>query len=385
MSLFNIKGESLQLIPAKVKQTYYKDDKPENTFYVSALILDGYSSQREVFARPLFSNMRQPPLEGETVLLLSTIGSYASGISSNEELYYLGIINLQGSVHHNSIPNINEVETRNDGGGDAQSYQTTGAGSTRKQQQAKIDSKFPESRNVKAIQPYVGDVLIEGRFGNSIRLTSTLKSTNVYTKNANWQKGDGTEGDPMLILRVNKPTQNTNKVNDFITEDFTKDDSIITLQSTQALNFTPGSSVTDSIKNQSLDSWDKGQKFGGKQILISSGRVVFNSTQNEIIAFAKKGIGLSSADAISLDAQKNIEMSATKILLGKNADEPLIMGNKMKDWMEQLIDAIGKLTAITAVGPSSPLDQSPLWPKIVALKNQFQNNLSQISFTKQSK
>jgi len=385
MSLFNIKGESLQLIPAKVKQTYYKDDKPENTFYVSALILDGYSSQREVFARPLFSNMRQPPLEGETVLLLSTIGSYASGISSNEELYYLGIINLQGSVHHNSIPNINEVETRNDGGGDAQSYQTTGAGSTRKQQQAKIDSKFPESRNVKAIQPYVGDVLIEGRFGNSIRLTSTLKSTNVYTKNANWQKGDGTEGDPMLILRVNKPTQNTNKVNDFITEDFTKDDSIITLQSTQALNFTPGSSVTDSIKNQSLDSWDKGQKFGGKQILISSGRVVFNSTQNEIIAFAKKGIGLSSADAISLDAQKNIEMSATKILLGKNADEPLIMGNKMKDWMEQLIDAIGKLTAITAVGPSSPLDQSPLWPQIVALKNQFQNNLSQISFTKQSK
>ena len=385
MSLFNIKGESLQLIPAKVKQTYYKDDKPENTFYVSALILDGYSSQREVFARPLFSNMKQPPLEGETVLLLSTIGSYASGISSNEELYYLGIINLQGSVHHNSIPNINEVETRNDGGGDAQSYQTTGAGSTKKQQQAKIDSKFPESRNVKAIQPYVGDVLIEGRFGNSIRLTSTLKSTNVYTKNANWQKGDGTEGDPMLILRASKPTQNTNKVNDFITEDFTKDDSIITLQSTQALNFTPGSSVTDSIKNQSLDSWDKGQKFGGKQILISSGRVVFNSTQNEIIAFAKKGIGLSSADAISLDAQKNIEMSATKILLGKNADEPLIMGNKMKDWMEQLIDAIGKLTAITAVGPSSPLDQSPLWPKIVALKNQFQNNLSQISFTKQSK
>jgi hypothetical protein len=57
----------------------------------------------------------------------------------------------------------------------------------------------------------------------------------------------------------------------------------------------------------------------------------------------------------------------------------------MKDWMEQLIDAIGKLTAITAVGPSSPLDQSPLWPQIVALKNQFQNNLSQISFTKQSK
>jgi hypothetical protein len=385
MSLFNIKGESVQLIPAKVKQTYYKDDKPENTFYVSALILDGYSSQREVFARPLFSNMKQPPLEGETVLLLSTIGSYASGISSNEEMYYLGIINLQGSVHHNSIPNVNEVETRNEGGGNAQSYQTTGAGSTKKQQQAKIDSKFPESRNVKAIQPYVGDVLIEGRFGNSIRLTSTLKSTNVYTKNANWQKGDGTEGDPMLILRASKPTQNTNKVNDFITEDFTKDDSIITLQSTQALNFTPGSSVTDSIKNQSLDSWDKGQKFGGKQILISSGRVVFNSTQNEIIAFAKKGIGLSSADAISLDAQKNIEMSATKILLGKNADEPLIMGNKMKDWMEQLIDAIGKLTAITAVGPSSPLDQSPLWPKIVALKNQFQNNLSQISFTKQSK
>lgn len=120
MSLFKIKGESVQLIPAKVKEVYYKDDKPESTFYIKALILDGYSSERVVNARPLFVNTKHPPLDGETVLLLSTISSYASGLGYNEDLYYLGIINLQGNVHHNSLPNVNEITVQSNAGGSAE-------------------------------------------------------------------------------------------------------------------------------------------------------------------------------------------------------------------------------------------------------------------------
>lgn len=189
----------------------------------------------------------------------------------------------------------------------------------------------------------------------------------------------------MLIIRASKPTNNTNKTNDFITEDFNKDDTFMVLQTTQGLTFNPASTVNDSIKNQGLDSWNTGKKFSGKQILINSGRIIFNSTQNEIIAFAKKGFAVSSAGSISFDAQQNVETSAQKIMLGKNADEPLVMGNKLKDWMDQFVDAIGKLTAITAVGPSSPLSNSPQWAQIQALKQQFQNNLSQLAYTKLSK
>lgn len=385
MSLFKIRGENVQIIPAKVKEVYYKDDKPESTFYITALILDGASSERQVNARPLFVNNKQLPLEGETVLLIGTVSSYSSGLGANEDLYYIGIINLQGNVHHNSLPNANEIETQTQAGGDSANYQTGNAGSTTKKEKAKVDKNFPESKTVKSLQPYIGDVIYEGRFGNSIRLTSTLKSYNGYTKQPNWNKANGTEGDPLMIIRVSKPTQNTNKSNDFITEDFKKDDSFILLQSSQGIDFEPASTVTDSIKNQKLDSWNTGKKFSGKQILISSGRIIFNSTQNEIIAFAKKGIGLSSADSISFDAQKNIEMSGNKIMLGKDADEPLVLGKKFKDWMDDFIDALGKMTAITAMGPSSPFQSSPQWPQIQALKQQFENNLSQLAYTKKSK
>ena len=385
MSLFNIKGESVQFIPAKVASVYYKDDKPESTFYVKALILDGYNSNREVNARPLFVNVKQPPLEGETVLLMSTISSYASGIASDEDMYYLGIINLQGNVHHNSLPNVNEITVQTTGGGDSTSYQTVGAGSPKSNTQAKVDSKFPESKLVKSLQPYVGDVLIEGRFGTGIRFTSTLKNADVYTKTANWTKANGAEGDPMVIIRASKPTQNTNKSNDFITEDFNKDDSFITLQTSQGINFKPGSDTNDSIKNQGLDSWDRGNKFSGKQILVSSGRIVFNSTQNEIIAFAKKGFAISSAGSVSIDANQNIEMSSNKILIGKNADEPLVLGNKLKDWIGQLIEAIGAITVTTSMGPSGPIQGSPQWARVEVLKAQFQTNLSQVAYTKQTK
>jgi len=383
--LFNIKGESVQLFPAKVVETYYKDDKPESTFYIKAQVLDGRSTNRLVNARPLFVNIKQPPLDGEVVLLMSTMSSYGNGLAYNEDTYYLGVINLQGNVHHASIPNVNEITSQTTAGGSSEQYQTGAAGSTTKNKPAKVDKKFPESTLVKSLQPYVGDVIIEGRFGNSIRLTSSLKNADVYSKQAQWNKGDGAEGDPMMIIRTSKPTQNTGKTNDFVTEDFNKDDSFIVLQSGQSLNFTPSSTATDSIKNKTLDSWNTGKKFSGKQILINSGRIVFNSTQNEIIAFAKKGIGLSSAGSIAIDAQQDIEASANKILLGKNADEPLLLGNKTKTWTDEFIDALGNLTVMTAIGPSSPLSASPGWAQILSIKAKYQNNLSQLSFTKLSK
>ena len=384
--LYNIKGEQVQIFPAKVQETYYKDDKPQSTFYIKAQVLDGRSTNRIVNARPLDVNIKQLPLDGETVLLMSTISGYASGLGYNEDVYYLGIINLQGNVHHNSLPNVNEIETQTTAGCSSSEYQTGNAGSTKKNTPAKIDKNFPESALVKSLQPYIGDLLIEGRFGSSIRLTSSLKNTDKYTKTPNWNKGDGAEGDPMIIIRTSKPTQNTGKSNDFITEDFSKDDSYMVLQSGQSLvNFTPSSTATDSIKNKGLDSWNQGKKFSGKQVLINSGRIIFNSTQNEIIAFAKKGIGLSSAGPISLDAQGDIEMVGTKILLGQNADEPLLLGNKTKDWVDEFFNALASLTVMTAVGPSSPLNASPGWAQIETIKAKFQNNLSQLSFTKLSK
>ena len=94
---------------------------------------------------------------------------------------------------------------------------------------------------------------------------------------------------------------------------------------------------------------------------------------------------MSSAGPISLDASTNIEANASKIMLGKDADEPLILGNKMKQWVTDFVTAVGNLTAITAIGPSAPLNTSPTWAQVKSLEAQFTNNLSTLAYTKLSK
>ena len=57
--------------------------------------------------------------------------------------------------------------------------------------------------NTKNMLPFEGDMILEGRFGNSIRFgSSTPKGKN------NWSENDS-EGDPITILRVANPNKNS--------------------------------------------------------------------------------------------------------------------------------------------------------------------------------
>jgi hypothetical protein len=82
--------------------------------------------------------------------------------------------------------------------------------------------------------PYMGDVIYEGRWGNSIRFGSTVKSKSQYSNP--WSRS-GNNGDPITIVRNGQ-----NKLaNEFgaepITENIKNDLSSIYLTSTQALPY----------------------------------------------------------------------------------------------------------------------------------------------------
>ena len=130
------------------------------------------------------------------------------------------------------------------------------------------------------------------------------------------------------------------------------------MASGQNLTFEQSSKKLTSLNSKNLTSW-KSERWGTTpQTLISSGRIVFNSTQKEIIAFAKKGIGLSSETNIALEAGNTVVLNAPRIELGDNATQPIILS-------QQFLAALGALTVITPVGPSAPLSASPIWPQIL--------------------
>ena len=381
---------SFQLMPAEVLEVLYSDANPNLIYGIKVKSLDDAPITSEtpeaaasvMTAKPLNTSFIRIPIVGEVVLILKAPSSYATGIRATTDNYYLDIVSLQSSIHHNAIPTVTAKQVqKGEAAGDSDKYKESEAGNTQQPREPKIDENFTENPTVKPLQPYVGDVLIEGRYGNSIRFSTSPKSGK-FTVAPRWSKGP--ESAPITIFRNTKQGIDTKKINDYVSEDFTNDENIIVMASGQELQFEQGSGVTTSIDSKGITSWKDEQWGTTPQILISSGRLVFNSSQKEIIFFAKNGIGLSSETSIAIDSKEDVSINGNKIELGTDADEPLILGNKWKEWASGLIDDLANLTVLTPVGPSSPLSASPQWASIAAYKGKIDSLLSEISFTKKS-
>jgi len=376
----------IEIWSAEVKEVIYLDSNPSLIYGIKVAKLNGPGAIDDTSAIlqtavPLNYNVLRIPIVGEVVLILRAPSSYSTGIRNTETLYYLDIVSLQRSEHHNALPAISAKavvsisDTKKSG-----DYENSSTGNTNQTSTTKIDNNFLENPTAKPLQHYVGDVIIKGRYGHSIRFTSTPKGGKFSAA----PKFSGSEGNPITILRNSKQGKDTGKINDFQTEIFTDEDNVVVLASGQNLEFEQSSTVLSAIKSKKITSW-KDEKWGTTpQTLISSGRIVFNSTQKEIIAFAKNGIGLSSGTSIAIDGKEDISLNANKIELGTNANEPLILGNKFKSWIENLIDTIGTITVTTPAGPASPISASPQWAAISSIKSRIPTILSDLSFTKKS-
>ena len=376
----------IEIWSAEVKEVIYLDDNPKLIYGIKVAKLDGPGAEDDTSgilqtAVPLNYNILRIPIVGEVVLILRAPSSYTTGIRNTEALYYLDIVSLQRSEHHNALPTIStkSIISISDSS-KSNDYENSSTGNTKQTNTPKIDRNFLENSTAKPLQHYVGDVIIKGRYGHSLRFTSTPKSG----KFAVAPKFSEAAGNPITILRSSKQGKDTGRINDFQTEMFTEEDNVLVMASGQKLEFEQSSNVLSSIKSKKITSW-KDEKWGTTpQTLISSGRIVFNSTQKEIIAFAKNGIGFSSGTSIGIDAKEDISLNASKIELGTDANEPLILGNKFKTWVENLIDTIGTITVTTPAGPASPLTASPQWAAISSIKARIPTILSDLSFTKKS-
>ena len=376
---------SIQLMPAEVLEVIYEDKTPSLIYGIKAKIIDGRpvtdaESPSVLTAIPLNFSYIRVPIVGEVVLVLQAPSSYATATRNSLTNYYLDIVSLQASVHHNAIPTVTKTKvTKGNADGNSDSYNESSTGNTNKETPPAPDKNFSENPSVKPLQPYIGDVIFEGRYGNSIRFTTTPKSGTFTVQ----PKFSDAVGSPITIFRNTKQSKDTKKINDFVTEDFTNEENVIVQASGQKLEFEQASGMLTAAKKHKVTSW-KDENWGTTpQTLISSGRIVFNSTQKEIIAFAKSGIGLSSETTIALDAKDAISLNAEKIELGTDGKEALILGNAFKTWMENFIQILSTMTPISPVGPCVPLVGTPQWAAIEALKAQIQPLLlSEVAFTK---
>ena len=296
-------------------------------------------------AYPLNPAVKSYPLINEIVILESAPQSAPISRESNKVTYYSTIVNAWNLVNHNASPSHYE-------------------------QQLNL-GKDINSLNINPVKPAPGDTLLQGRHGQSIRFTGYKHINNLFVDSSN-------NGEALTIIRNGQKTEQDREK--FINEDVNKDDSSIYLTSNHTIPVEPVTSKQDAFTKPptTVDS------YKGRQIIIDSGRLVFNTKDDDILLSAKDNIGLTG-NIVGIDGKEYIGLDATKIYLGKNARkfelQPVILGNSLELFLSTLLSALDslstQLTAANANGiPVLTLNtEGPVLKAIVAsLKNQINPN-----------
>lgn len=338
-----------QFLPARVVSIDQSENLTNGNIIaeiVSPLI--NTPNQQKITAFPLFANIKTYPLVNEVVFLISgPSGDYSSN-SSKVKYYYLSTLNIWNSIHVNPTPNPYEnlkSSSQN------KSIAEVEAGSTNKSDevdtnQFKPGTYFTEKSNIYPLYPFEGDVIYEGRFGNSIRLGSTDIANNNDTPISlnNWSVS-GSNGDPILIFRngqnpeLKGPAQNT------IVEDINKDLSSIYITSTQQIPLV-ASSQNDYL-SYGENKPSSPNQYSGAQIILNSGRLTFNTTQDHLMFSSKKSINLNSIEGVNVDTVGPVVIEAPEIKLGSNdAEESALLGDSTVDLLQNLISDLVSLLNI---------------------------------------
>ena len=251
------------------------------------------SQTMDLYCMPANGNIKQIPLVGEHVLIFQGTNSISDVDKLRHQWYYFPAYNIQSSVNNNRLPGVAKL----------------------KPSDINDPDHIPEvgsfkQKSVSLLQQFEGDVIIEGRFSNSIRLGSTVNGGN-YTLQPTWI-GDG-DGDPIIIIS----NEHKDKKKKLTIENIKDDESSLYLTSKQRL---PKLKLYNQLtKSKSQTAYDKSQIIG---------------SANRIILTAKQ-------DSIILDSRNRITLNTKETRIGKeSADHALVKGDVLRDILNDLIDAI---------------------------------------------
>lgn len=288
------------------------DSTTNKLFALKVRSCSSYFNDKTYIARPANINMKQIPLVGEFVLIYKTFNQEATTDRWREAWYYVSSIDIQSSINENMLPGLSNGTSQQD-----------------------IDKTKPgktfTKQSISPLQPYEGDLIVEGRFGNSIRFGSSIDLSgklpaDYYHKNPTWFTG-GNYADPIIILSNGRENL-TGK--EFVVEDIETDASSLYLTSTQQLNSLKLSNPLTRVN----------YSFVGSQFIGIGDRIILRAKTDIAVIDAKQGIVLNTEDSVRIGSD--------------DADEPIPHGTVLFQILNKLISAI-QLGTTSAGGPGVPV------------------------------
>tara|TARA_Y100000389_G_scaffold204903_1_gene260646 strand:+ start:2148 stop:3194 length:1047 start_codon:yes stop_codon:yes gene_type:complete len=297
---------------------------------------DSLAQIRTVWAAPAVFNKKMP-LIGEQVLIFTSPGTEVSNADEKmDRWYYMNSYNSVDDVTLHNFPKFWKRSVH------AKGSRTSSPGLNDKGEVGYTISKSVVG--AKKLQPFEGDDLWEGRFGQSIRFTRHLTGENspginIYEKQPTW---DGsTANDPLLIMRVN----NTQTGEGYAIEDLSDDAASIYLASNHKL---PKLQVGF---RKNLDAIKIPNYSNSPQLVLDSSRIVINA----------------STDKAFLIGKTQTVITAEKVLMQSKKHKVDL--DDLMEWINSLAAELFKLTTAQAVftsftGPTGPATNSGAVTKI---------------------
>ena len=282
-------------------------------------------------AYPASSNVKNFPIINEIVTIYSSIDP----ITTQPKFIYYEPVSTFGSAAPNNsakskpFQNLTPPSQQLD-------YTQIGAGAVNiadpefdQSSNVTNNNEFVEKGNIHPLLPFEGDIIYEGRWGNSLRFGSTTKTKGSYQNS--WSSF-GEKGDPIFILRNGQNPNSSNFGAEPIIENIKNDLSSIWLTSTQKIPF--------SLANENFNSYPTPpitpSSFTLPQIISHSDRIVLNAKSDSVLISGQKSVGLSSNGSINVEA-KQIYFDGNDIRLGsKDADQSVLKGDDTVELLKRI-------------------------------------------------
>ena len=292
-------------------------------------------------ARPLDPSVKNFPLINEIVYILALPNTNIGEFASTKTNYYINTVGIWNHPHHNAFPQNSNILPPSQ----QKDYIQTELGSVRRvtDQSTEIflGETFIERGNIHPLLPFEGDKIVEGRWGNSIRLGSTVKNT------PNTWSSTGTNGDPITIIRNGQGNQTEEGWIPTV-EDINNDDTSVYFTSTQKI---PLEASSTSYSSYSSNPPTKPNEYSGKQLILNSGRLVFNTTEDHLLLSSKKSVNINAISSFNVDSPQSVIQSNSVLLGGANAVQPLLYGDTTITLLTQLVDQLSLLSAALVNAP----------------------------------
>ena len=286
------------------------DDEPDYKLLGAIRFRKIYSQQhlsddQLMVAYPLNVNIVDYPIRGETVFIQKIY----------DKFYYTDRVNMFNNP--NSAVSIGSSQKFNVGKNASSQKTLDTAESEIAENKEKINevvlgNYFTPDLNIRQLVPNEGDTLIQGRFGNTIRLGSINNEPTIKLRAgqiSDYEKFD--EG-------VNfKSFLDSSPINTPLEENINLDASSMWMTTDETVSLTPATLEDANIYPTEVAP----EVFDGKQIILNSGRLIFNSKENGILGFSDGPIDFSTLNTFGVSAKQKLNLYSPDIKIGRNGEQ----------------------------------------------------------------